>query len=228
MRVAMALRRSPSAKIDSYAAPGTRASLRDDRILLDAFRAGDPDALTAVFNAHVDDIARVVRFGFALDERSHVRGVADAEEQRDLIQEVFVRAFSDKARVAYDGLRPYRPYLLRIAKNLMIDRARKLGRSPTKAEPTADMPSLDALIDRDAPVPAPEEDIDWNNQRAIAKRYMASLSAELSHFVELRFVDCLSQADVANALGVTRRRVRTLEKRTLAGLVRLLKQEKAW
>lgn len=202
--------------------------LHEDRALLDAFRAGDPDALTTVFNTHVDDIARVARFGFALDERSYVRGIADVEEQRDVIQDVFVRAFSEKARAAYDGLRPYRPYLLRIAKNLMIDRARKIGRRPAKVEASADMPSIDALIDRDAPVPAPEEDIDWNHQRAIAKRYMASLSAELSHFVELRFVECLSQADVANALGVTRRRVRTLEKRTLAGLVRLLKREKAW
>ena len=202
-------------------------ALQDDRALLDAFRAGEPGALTAIFNAYVDDVARVVRFGFALDDGSHVYGISDSEEQSDVVQEVFVRAFADKARTAYDGLRPYRPYLLRIVKNLMIDRARKIGRRPTRVEPTPDLPSIDALIDGDAPVPAPEEDIDWKNQRAIARRYVASLSADLSRFVELRFVECLSQAEVAKALRITRRRVRTLEKRTLAGLVRLLKEEKA-
>jgi len=200
--------------------------LRENRALLEGFRAGAPDVLTAVFNAYVDDIARVIRFGFALDDQSYVHGVPDPEEQRDMIQEVFVRAFSEKARVAYDGLRPYRPYLLRIAKNLMIDRARKIGRRPTKVEPSSEI-SIDALIDRDAPLPELEEGIDWQNQKAIARRYMGSLSPELFELVELRFVECRPQVEVAKAMGITRRRVRTLEKRTLAGLVRLLEQEKA-
>ncbi len=200
--------------------------LQESRALLEGFRAGTPDALTAVFSAYVDDIARVVRFGFALDDRSYVYGIVDPEEQKDMIQEAFVRAFADKARAAYDGLRPYRPYLLRIAKNLMIDRARKIGRRPTKVEPSSEI-SIDDLIDRDAPLPELEEDIDWKNQRAISRRYIGSLSSELSELVQLRFVDCLAQADVARAMGITRRRVRTLEKRTLTGLVRLLKREEA-
>ncbi|MFW2388199.1 MAG: RNA polymerase sigma factor [Polyangiales bacterium] len=200
--------------------------LQDSRALLDDFRAGTSDALTTVFNAYVDDIARVVRFGFALDDRSYVYGIADSEEQKDMVQEVFVRAFADKARAAYDGLRPYRPYVLRIAKNLMIDRARKIGRRPKKVEPSVEI-SIDALIDRDAPLPELEEDIDWKNQRAIARSYIGSLSSELSELVRLRFVECLAQADVARAMGITRRRVRTLEKRALTGLVRLLKREEA-
>jgi len=215
-----------AAPVSSRQRPNSAPALQHERALLDAFRAGSQDALTAVFNAHVDDIARVVRFGFALDDRSHVYGIADPEEQEDMIQEVFVRAFADKARAAYDGLRPYRPYLFRIAKNLMIDRARKIGRRPTKVEPSSEI-SIDALIDRDAPLPELEEDIDWKNQRAIARRYIASLSSELSELVQLRFVECLAQAEVARAMGITRRRVRTLEKRTLTGLLRLLKREEA-
>ncbi len=51
-----------------------------------------------------------------------------SSELEDLIQEVFVRAFSEKGRLAYDGLRDYEPYICTIARNLLIDRARKQGR----------------------------------------------------------------------------------------------------
>jgi RNA polymerase sigma-70 factor (ECF subfamily) len=174
----------------------------------------------------MDDVSTLVRLGFALDASTHIRGISDPDEQRDAVQEVFVRALSEKARMSYDGLRPYRPYLLRIAKNLMIDRARKIKRRPTKAEPRSGVLDVDDLIDRDAPMPEPEEDMDWRNQRRVAIRYMETLPGDLRELVQLRFVDCRSQASVAEALGITRRRVRTLEKRCLAGLVTLLEKEK--
>lgn len=198
----------------------------DDRALLDAFRAGERHALEAVCNAYMDDVSMLVRLGFSLDGGGHIRGITDPDEQRDVIQEVFVRALSEKARVGYDGLRPYRPYLLRIAKNLMIDRARRIGRRPKKVEPRTEGLDIDDLIDRNAPMPEPEEDLDWKEQRAVALRYMESLPPELGEFVQHRFVDCESQAAVGKALGITRRRVRTLESRALRGLITLLEQEK--
>jgi len=74
----------------------------------------------------------------------------------DVVQEVFVRALSEKARTSYDGLRPYRPYLLRIAKNLMIDRARRIGRRPSQVTSSPGEVDIDDLIDRNAPMPEPE------------------------------------------------------------------------
>ena len=41
------------------------------------------------------------------------------------MQEAFRRAFEERARSAYDGLRPYRRYLLTITRNLVIDQLRK-------------------------------------------------------------------------------------------------------
>ena len=43
----------------------------------------------------------------------------------NLMQETFARAFTPQARAAYDGLRPYGAYLATIARNLLVDRARK-------------------------------------------------------------------------------------------------------
>ena len=54
----------------------------------------------------------------------YVAGVPDTDAEHDLVRETFVRAFAEKARSSFDGLRPYRPFLLRITKNLMIDRFR--------------------------------------------------------------------------------------------------------
>jgi DNA-directed RNA polymerase specialized sigma24 family protein len=56
--------------------------------------------------------------------------VRDPEQKRELLQEVFIRAFSAKARPAYDGVRPYKSYLATIASNLMIDTRRKDTRDP--------------------------------------------------------------------------------------------------
>ncbi len=84
--------------------------------VLAGFRAGSHEALTVVYRSHLDEIAELVRRGFQLDRTSgaSVRGLTSPAEQCDLIQETFARAFSSAARQAYDGLSPYRWYLLRI------------------------------------------------------------------------------------------------------------------
>ena len=94
----------------------------ENQELLLAFREGTREALTRVYQHYVDEVARGVRRGFFLGEgRERIPGAPDDQAQRELVQEVFLRAFSEKARNAYDGLRPFRPYLMRIVRNLLID-----------------------------------------------------------------------------------------------------------
>ena len=50
------------------------------------------------------------------------------QDLADLVQEVFMRAFSREGRQAYDGLRDYGPYLFAIARNVLVDWARVRGR----------------------------------------------------------------------------------------------------
>lgn len=165
----------------------------NDRALLEAFRHGDREALERVYYAYVDDVARAVR-------------------DRELIQEVFVRAFSESARLAYDGLRPYRPYLLRIAKNLVVDRARKSGRE-------VELDDTDLAID----APAPEESLHAARLREATAEFTAGLTPEEKRFVQLRYEEGLSQIDAASEMKATRRRMRTLEKRVEEGLVQFLR-----
>jgi RNA polymerase sigma-70 factor (ECF subfamily) len=190
-----------------------------DRALLDGFRKGDREALTRVYYHYVDDVAALVRRGFVVAAAGpiHVPGARDREAERELTQEVFVRAFAAPARQAYDGLRPYRPYLLRIARNLLVDRARAARH---------DVP-FDELAEHGAEpaAAAPEvEDVHWQQLRAATQEYVAGLDEELRRFIEARFAQERSQRDAAAQLGLSRRRVRTLEQRAQRGLRRWLRK----
>lgn len=188
-----------------------------DRALLDAFRRGDRGALTTVYFHYIDDLAAVVRHGFTLPASgARVRGAVDDQTARDLLQDIFARAFAPKARLAYDGIRPYGGYLRRIAKNLMIDRARA-------ADPTIPFDDDGELVIA-APADDADEEAAWAAHRRETVAYVATLPAELQRLVQLRFEDEQSQDQTAAALGISRRRVRTLEARIQKGLRLVLRK----
>lgn len=93
------------------------------------------------------------------------------------MQDIFARAFAPKARLAYDGVRPYGAYVKRIAKNLMIDRARAV-------DPTIPLDDTSEVV---ALPPDDEDAAEWATQRAATVAYIATLSAELQRVVQLRF-----------------------------------------
>jgi RNA polymerase sigma factor (sigma-70 family) len=195
-------------------------ALDRDRELLADFRAGKRDALARVYHALVDDVFKLVALGFA-STNGAIRGERDPDEQRVVVQEVFAKAFAERARLGYDGVRPYRPYLLTIARNVMIDRARTRSGELSRASEV----DVDAIIASDAPIPGAVEDgADQQRLRSRAAAYIETLDPELRRFVTLRFEQELSHLDVAAKLGITRRRVRTLEARVIKGLRRFLKK----
>jgi len=191
----------------------------NDRELLDRFRRGDRAALAAVFEHYVDQVATLARRGFTIESSGHVyvRG-ANRDDEYELVQETFAKAFATQARLAYDGLSPYRPYLLRITKNLMIDRYRAQQKDARTI--AVDMTELDALQ------PAAEEpvDVDWNRLAAATAEYVATLGPEARELVRRRFEEGASQDKIAEALGWTRRKVRTVEADVHKGLRSWLKQ----
>jgi RNA polymerase sigma factor (sigma-70 family) len=196
-----------------------------NRELLDRFRRGDRAALAEVYEHYVDDVALVARRGFTMESAGHayIRG-ADLEGEHELVQDTFVKAFSARARASFDGLRPYRPFLLRITKNLMIDRFR--ARRNPAAAPVGE---LDELLDAGelATGPDPEDDLHWRELSEATAAFVAALDAEAREVIRLRFESELSQDVVAAQLGCSRRRVRTVEHRVQAGLKRHLRRLRA-
>ena len=187
----------------------------NDRGLLDRFRRGERAALAVVFEHYVDDVATLARRGFTIESSGHVhvRGTG-RDGEHELVQDTFTKAFAEKARLAYDGLSPYRPYLLRITKNLMIDRYRAEQRQARVIE-------LDDAVEVTA---EPPPDLHFQKLAAATSEYLATLAPELREFVRLRFEDGDSQDRIAEALGCTRRKVRTLEADVQKGLRSWLKR----
>lgn len=181
-----------------------------NRELLLAFRAGDKEALASVYWHYASWVERLLRRGFGSGD-VRVPGLPDTEVG-DVLQDTFARAFSQAARDGYDGLRPYRNYLLRIARNLLIDRARVAVRV-----------ELDPDVGEEADDDEGAEDIvEQTRLHEATQAFVRALDAESRELVRLRFEEERSQDAVAVAMGVTRRRVRTLEKRVRDGLERHL------
>ncbi|MEZ4271549.1 MAG: sigma-70 family RNA polymerase sigma factor [Myxococcota bacterium] len=196
--------------------------LHTNPTLLEAFRRGEREALSAIYDAHVDAVSTVIRLGFNLDVKNAVRipGILDADQQGECIQEVFLRAFSRKSRHAYDGQRPYKPYLLRIAKNLLIDRLRR-----TRPEISLDTEILDSdlqPLDDAMSIPdsaeASADVLHWRALRQATLLYLQNVERETRRFIHLRYEMMQTQDQVAEALGVSRRHVRTLERRCAKAL----------
>lgn len=117
------------------------ARLVEDQPLLDAFRRGDPAALAEVYREYARPLFAFLAAGFALEGGAGAlvfKGLREPWAREEAVQEIFVRAFSPAARQAYDGVRPYRNYLLTIARNYVLDGLRRGGREVPSAEPSAE------------------------------------------------------------------------------------------
>lgn len=174
-----------------------------NRALLTAFRSGDRTALTEVYWGYVEAVERLLRLGFSTAE--YRVGGLNPSDIADAVQETFTRAFSPTARNAYDGLRPFRPYLLRIARNLLVDRARRKGRIEYGA--TVDVDAVDESVH------SPEDAILSARLRTATRAFISGLDERSRRIVTLRFEEERAQEDVARELGITRRKVRTTESR---------------
>jgi RNA polymerase sigma-70 factor (ECF subfamily) len=188
--------------------------LRTDPELLARFRRGEPAALERVYWEYVDRVEHVVRRGFQLMRGGGTVQGLGRDDIADMVQETFMRAFSEGARLAYDGLRDYGPFLLTITRNLIASRGRKYGREL----PTKDLEALEAVAVVEEKPLADEATL------GAVRDYLARLDDPLRGVHEQRFVGGASQEEAGRALGLSRQQIRTLERRLLDGLAAHLEQ----
>jgi RNA polymerase sigma factor (sigma-70 family) len=187
-----------------------------NRDLLDRYRRGDREALESVYWAYVDSVERLVTRCI----RAHGPPSPEyAMSVEDLVQDVFTRAFTESTRLAYDGIRDYGPYIFTITRNVVVDAFRRRGREvPT---------DLGTLSDRAAP-----EGTEWGQEPALStdmnvlarvRGYLARLPPDLAAVHRQRYGLGVSQDVAAQTLGISRQRLRTLEKKLRAGVTRELR-----
>jgi len=189
---------------------------RDRPELLAAFRRGDRSALVEVYWAYVDRVERLIRGGWRTPNGDRA-DPPRREDAADLIQETFARAFGERARLAFDGLREFGPYLATIARNLLVDWARRQGREiPVDFDPDELSPAATEAFD--------DVDTRWSDAATVrvVEEYLSGLPPELADVHRERYVHSRSQRDAAAALGISRQQLRTREKRLRDGLRRRL------
>src|SRR3954454_2569848 len=101
--------------------------LVEQRALLDQFRRGERRALEQVYRHYAPDVAAFLQRGFTFASGArHLRfaGYRQPFDLENALQETFMRAFKESARLGYDGLHAYKGYLLAIARNLVLDELR--------------------------------------------------------------------------------------------------------
>lgn len=148
---------------------------------------------------------------------------------QEILQETFLRAFGQSARTAYDAHRPYGPYIKQIARNVVLDTYRKnslnqrhfvtLGRLTHDGESEDEATGRLGLQTHDDP-----EELTWKTQiRDIVATFVESLPEEDRQIIDEHLAGELSQAQVAEVMGVDRNEIRRRIKLIRERLLRHLK-----
>jgi RNA polymerase sigma-70 factor (ECF subfamily) len=186
--------------------------------LLQQFRDGNPAALEMIYRTYVGRVVGLIRHGFqgATSAGRPAGPPRRSEDLGDLVQETFLRAFAPGARQGFDGVREYGPYLITVARNVVVDWARRQGR-----EVPTEWPAIETLMDRAAGNPDAEVE---PRVSGVVEDYLAELPPELRAVHQVRYERGFSQVEGAAALGITRQALRTLENKLRTGLRRALKR----
>jgi RNA polymerase sigma factor (sigma-70 family) len=165
--------------------------------------AGREAAFAEIMRRHRQSIFRMVR-----------ACVGEADEALDLLQETFVAAHQALPR--YDGERSMRAWLSTIAINKCRDwgRKRTVRRFLAFAAPIG--PEAEAIADDQVPI----DDATGDRQELDrVTRAISDLPTALKESLVLRTIEGLSQAETADALGISEKAVETRlyrARRTLA------------
>lgn len=178
----------------------------DDRALAARAQAGEQAAYAMLMERHRDAVWRLAR--------GHV---GDADEALDITQDAFVAAFAAIGR--YDGSRPFRAWMARIAINKCRDWARRraVRRFFTLAKPIDD-----AVHVADLTV-SPEDALASAEGVTRINAAIAALPSNLKEVLLLRTIEAMSQADTAILLGISEKAVETRLYRARAKLTEMLR-----
>jgi RNA polymerase sigma factor (sigma-70 family) len=171
----------------------------EDAELVERSRHGDADAYAEL----------VTRYQGVAARTAYVITGSDADAE-DAAQEGFVKAFYALDRF-HEGA-PFRPWLLRIVANEAINRRKAAGRRPTvDISVVGDRPSDDTAL-------SPEGAALASERRSVVLGALRQMNEEDRLIIAYRYFFDLSEAEMADALGVARGTVKSRLSRALGRL----------
>jgi len=121
--------------------------------------------------------------------------LGNAEEARDLAQDVFVRIYTRLETCTNEET--FVPWMIRIARNLCIDRMRRL-----KARPQAVGTPVDEMTHLASGHPGPEERFDSRFRRSLVRRALAKLGGVSREIIILKDMQGLALEEIAKMLNL--------------------------
>ena len=179
-------------------------STEPDAALAARASAGDAEAFGALYDRYVDAVYRYVYY--------RVRNEGDAE---DVTSEVFFKAL--RAMPRYQPRQPFLAWLYRIARNAVIDRARRL-RPQVTFEDALEHPGADNVVD-------PNEGLDRLSDSTTLRSAIAMLTPLQQEVIVLRYVEGLDTKEIGRIVGRRDGTVRGIEFRALGMLRQVLSRE---
>ena len=194
--------------------------LQRDRAMLERYRAGDRATLELLYRQYSAEVLRGLARGFRLSSDPSSGHAQVGPLDLDAVhQETFIRAFSESARLHYDGLQPFLPYLMAIARRAAVDVLRAQGKIQREAVPLDDAPQAQSKPDQ---TDTPEQAALRHEAATVVRAFLKTLEGDALTFATARFIDGESQADAGLRCGWSRQNARTQEARLKAACIRYL------
>jgi RNA polymerase sigma-70 factor (ECF subfamily) len=178
----------------------------DDAALAVRASRGETAAFGLLYDKHVAAIYRYVYY--------RVRDDAEAE---DLTSDVFMRAL--KAMPRYEPRQAFLAWLYRIARNAVIDRARR-GNRQVSYEDALEHPTPDQIV-------VPDDQVLAHSDNETLRGALAKLTPLQQEVIVLRFLEGYSTEEIAKIVGKREGTVRGIQFRAIGTLRQLIPSREA-
>ena len=195
--------------------------LVSDRALLDSFRRGEGRAIERVYREYVGQVTALLKNGFSFmsgGNSTYFKGYSDTWELECAVQDVFIQAFSPRARESYDGIKPYGPFLMTIARNRVISLLRSETRELRRRSRLA--------AEGQPPGPeSPEKQAIQQQLEETVKEFLETLDPELAQFFSRRYGEDRNLMETARMLGLSRMKARIKDRKLRKAFVEFLRRK---
>lgn len=182
----------------------TAGSAHSDETLMGLLASGQDAALAELVRRYQNDV-----FRFCLQ---YLKNVESAE---DMAQETFLRIYAAKDR--FDANRKFKPWMLRIARNLCLNALRRTHLVQMEALDALDGPMNDIQI-LGLFSETPQDRFVITERRRVLLEAIDTLNGESREIIVLRYFQRMSARDIAEIMDSTEGAVRTRLHRILKQL----------
>ncbi|MBN1961528.1 MAG: sigma-70 family RNA polymerase sigma factor [Deltaproteobacteria bacterium] len=199
--------------------------LAKNKCLLEAFKAGDREAMDDVYRHYLPGLTSFLRKGFTFRSghgQYYFKGIQEVADLKSAVQEVFRRAFEEKARISYNGINSFSNWVLAIGRNMIINQFRNREIALSDYISPADERSHSNFLDDSVSEEfsgllyaqntlRQDTQVENVELKSLIDKFMGELTEHDRELLMLRFAEGKGQEETANLLNSTRMRVRTAE-----------------